>query len=229
MGFGILFIGYFLLLNVTYPGYTDLIAGLITVMAFYKLSTVNRYFRMSIVPAALFSAFGVFELFGEFADMFGISFTEISIYLSAPRFILIGILSIVMLMGIEDVAREVDVDETKRRVRIARPLSYVMFPLCAILEFPAITAIIPDGLAIAIVSTVALIAVFLVIIYNLITIYSAYMRICMPEDVNNDIAEKPSRFGFVNKLREHEKEKTREYAEYKIDKLKRKAERKRRK
>ena len=229
MGFGILFFGYFLLLNVTNPAYTDLICGLITVMAFYKLSTVNKYFRMSVVPAVLFAVFGTFELFAEFADMIGISLSDISEYLPAPRFILIGILTITMLLGIEDVAREVDVPETRSRVKFALPTSYVIFPLCAILEFPAITNLIPDGLPIAIVSTVSLIFMFVVMVCNIITIYSAYMHICMPEDVDNETKEKPSRFGFVNKFREHENEKAREYAEYKLDKMRKKANKKRRK
>lgn len=223
MGFGILFIGYFLILNVTNPGYTDLIAGLVMLMAFYRLSTVNRYFRMSIIPSAVLSVFGALELFAEFADMFGINMTAIEEYLSAPRFVILGVLTVMMLMGIDDVAREVDVDETKKHVRISRPLSYAIFPVCAILEFPAVASLIPSGLAIAIVSTAAIILLFLVVIYNLITIYSAYMRICMPDDVDNAVPEKPSRFGFVNKYREREREKAREYTEYKIDKLKKKA------
>lgn len=229
MGFGLLFIGYFLLLNLTNPGYTDLIAGLITVMAFYKLSAVNKYFRMSIVPSVMLSVFGAFELFCEFADMFGISTTEIASYLPAPRYLLVGIISLLMLLGIEEVASEVDAIETKFKAKIARPISLVLFPVCAVLEFPAITALIPNGLPIAIVGTVILISTFLAIIYNLITVYSAYMHICMPEDVDNNPKSKPSRFGIVNSLRRHEEEKQREYAEYKIEKMKKKAEKKRRK
>ena len=229
MGFGLLFIGYFLFLNVTYHSFTDLIAGLITVMAFYKLSTVNKYFKMNIVPSIMFSVFGAFQLFAEFADMFGIGMSDITGYIAAPRFLLIGILSVVMLLGIEDVAKEVDVPETKHHVKIAKPLTYVIFPVCAILEFPAIQNIIPAGLPITVTATVTLIGEFFIIIYNLVTVYSAYMRICMPEDIDNDVTDKPSRFGFVNSFRKHEEERSREYAEYKLQKLKKKAEKKRRK
>ena len=229
MGFGLLFIGYFLLLNLTNPGYTDLIAGLITVMAFYKLSRVNKYFRMNIVPSIMLSVFGVFELFAEFADMFGIDMTEIASYFPAPRYLIVGIITVIMLHGIEDVANEVEAIETKFKAKIARPISLVLFPVCAVLEFPAITSLIPNGLPIAIVGTVSIIATFAAIIYNLVTIYSAYMHICMPEDVDNDPKDKPSRFGFVNKFRAHQEEKQREYADYKLDKMKKKEEKKRRK
>ena len=71
-------------------------------------------------------------------------------------------------------------------------------------------------------SAITLIGVFAVVCINLVTIYSAYMRICMPDDVDNDAVDKPSRFGFVNKYREHTAEKQREYAEYKLEKLKKK-------
>ena len=48
------------------------------------------------------------------------------------------------------------------------------------------------------------------------------MKICMPEDKDNEVEDKPSRFGFVNKYHEHTAEKQREYAEYKLEKLKKK-------
>jgi hypothetical protein len=41
MGFGMLFIGYFLLINITYFEYTDIIAAMLMLMAAYKLSFVN--------------------------------------------------------------------------------------------------------------------------------------------------------------------------------------------
>ena len=45
------------------------------------------------------------------------------------------------------------------------------------------------------------------------------MHICMPSD-NIDTGEKPSRFGFVNKYREHRAEKDAEYAKYRLEKMK---------
>ena len=57
---------------------------------------------------------------------------------------------------------------------------------------------------------------------KLVTIYRAYMKICMPEDVDNDVSDKPSKFEFINKHREHTMQKQREYAEYKLEKLKKK-------
>ena len=47
----------------------------------------------------------------------------------------------------------------------------------------------------------------------------------MPAD-NKPKEEKKSRFGFVNAFREHEEQKKREYFEYKLEKAKMKAEKK---
>ena len=55
------------------------------------------------------------------------------------------------------------------------------------------------------------------------------MKICMPEDVDNNIADKPSRFEFINKHREHTLQKQREYAEYKLEKLNKKKSKKKKK
>ena len=45
------------------------------------------------------------------------------------------------------------------------------------------------------------------------------MKICMPDDKDNEVANTPSRFEFVNKYREHTAEKQKEYAEYKLSKM----------
>ena len=52
------------------------------------------------------------------------------------------------------------------------------------------------------------------------------MKICMPDDKDNEVANTPSRFEFVNKYREHTAEKQKEYAEYKLNKLKEKNQKK---
>ena len=70
----------------------------------------------------------------------------------------------------------------------------------------------------SIIATLALIGV------NLSVVFSAYYRICMPEDQGVEFKEKKSKFGFVNAFRAHEEEKQREYAEYKLDKMKKQAE-----
>ena len=69
MGFGTLFIGYFLLLNVTYYSFTDLVAALIMAVGLTKLSTVNRYFKYASFAALGFAAVGLVEFISELIRM----------------------------------------------------------------------------------------------------------------------------------------------------------------
>ena len=74
-----------------------------------------------------------------------------------------------------------------------------------------------------------LLGCFALTLYSLTVIYSAYKWICMPEDVDNDVKEKPSRFGIIESFRARQEQKNREYAEYKLNKMKENASRKKRK
>lgn len=228
MGFGILFIGYFFLLNLSHTGYTDIISALIMFMAFYKLQTVNKYFRLALIPTGLFCAVSLVELFELLLSTLGFNFSFLIEYTAAPRYLLIGLLSVYMLMGIESVADEVDVQVTRLRAKFSLPFAYILFALGTIFEFPFIGNLIPEK-PLMISATVLLFAIFIIMILNLVTIYSAYMHICMPEDIDNDSKEKKSKYGFVNKFKDHELEKNREYAEYKLNKSKEKASKKKRK
>ena len=126
-----------------------------------------------------------------------------------------------MLMGIENVADEVGLGALAKRSRLSMPFALIVYALLTILEVPSIQGGI-DVKIFTIMSAITLIGVFSVVCINLVTIYSAYMKICMPDDVDNSPIDKSSRFGFVNKYREHTEQKQREYVEYKLEKLKKK-------
>ena len=221
MGFGILLIGYFLILNLTYYGATDLIAGIIMMMAFYKLRTVNKYFSFGILPSALFAIVGVPELVELGASLFGRDLSFILSYTAAPRYLVICIISILMMKGIEQVAREVEVYKTARNAKNVQPFIYLVFLAMMILELPITFG--DESKWIGLAGLIFLLGCFALVLYNLTVIYSAYKWICMPEDVDNEVEDKPSRFGFVNSFREHQEKRNREYAEYKLNKMTEKA------
>lgn len=222
MGFGLLFIGFFLLLNLTYYGYTDIISALVMFMAFYKLQTVNKYFRFALIPTGLFAAVGAVELFEAFASTFGMDVSFIIEYTASPRYLLIGFAVIFMLMGIEHVAREVDAASTRIRARYLTPFAYILYALAAAFEYPDLGNVF-SPYVISVIATVLILLIFIHMILSLVTVYSAYMHICMPEDLDNDAINTQSKFEFVNKFRAHEEKQTREYAEYRMEKAARKA------
>jgi hypothetical protein len=221
MGFGILLTGYFLILNLTYYGATDLISGIVMMMAFYKLRTVNKYFSFGVLPSALFALVGVPELVELAAKLFGKDLSYILTYTAAARYLIICIISILMMKGIHKVSEEVEVYKTAKNARNVQPFIYLVFGGMMILELPItfgdeVKWIAPVGL-------IFLLGCFALTLYNLSIIYSAYRWICMPEDVDNDAPDKPSRFGIVNSFRERQERKNREYAEYKLNKMTEKA------
>ena len=65
MGFGTLFIGVFLLLNLRYFGYTDILCGVIMLAAFYKLRGVNKFFKAAIFTSIAFCGIGLMEFIRE--------------------------------------------------------------------------------------------------------------------------------------------------------------------
>lgn len=222
MGFGTVFFGYFLLLNITYFSFTDLIASLIMALGFYKLSTVNRYFMGAFYTVFGLSAVGLVELTAEFYAMFvgeGLMDSVLS-YTLIPRSVIIATITLFMLLGIESVADEVELSKLAKRARLTMPFALIVYGFSALLEIPYLEKII-DVKALAVLSVITIISAFTLTVINLVTVYSSYMKICMPNEIDNDV-DKPSRFGFVNKYREHTAQKQREYAEYKLEKLKKK-------
>lgn len=230
MGFGTLFFGYFLLLNITYFTFSDLIAALIMAMGLYKLSTVNQPFKNGFYASVMFAVLGLAELIIGFLEMFypTKATAELIEYITIPRCFVIAILTLFILIGIENVADEVGLSALARRARISLPFVLTIYAISAVLEVPLLLSAVGVKI-LAVASAITLIAIFAIVAVNLVTIYKAYMKICMPEDVDNDTADKPSRFEFINKHREHTLQKQREYAEYKLEKLNKKKSKKKKK
>ena len=221
MGFGTLFIGYFFLINISYYSYTDIRAAMVMTMALYKLSSVNKDFYKGFIASSVFAVFALAELLLAVLETFipNIAPAILLQYVSAVRQLIIFATTYFILTGIILVAREVDDSPLTERARRMRIIS-VSYLLSAIFELPFVAS--------ALGGAAGYVFVFLVLLYILtvalvlVTVYRAYMGICMPED-NLPKEEKPSRFGFVNRFREHEKQKELEWAEYKLGKAKERA------
>lgn len=227
MGFGTLFFGCFLLLNITYFYFTDLICALIIAISLNKLSSVNRFFKGGFYTSLFFALVGAAELFLQIYVTFTPNFelTEIAGYIAIMRYISIAVTTAFILLGIENVAYEVGLDALAKKARRNLIISFTVYAVATLLEIPMLEALIDIKILVKI-SVFTLLAVIITVALNLFTVYSAYSKICMPGDVNNDVSDKPSRFEFVNKFREHSAEKQKEYAEYKLEKLKKKNQKK---
>ena len=221
MGFGTLFIGYALLLSIAYNGLTDIIAAAVMLLGLYKLSTINKYFKLASIAASVFLLFSLGELGIWTYEMFFRRIDE-PIFISAISIIrcaIVGTMTVLMLKGIETVAREVELSETQKKAARLSIANAVFYTVWIVFELP-LTFIGETTLA-RIYAVIILLSIAL-IVANLVIIYSCYMRICMPgdEDITRD---KPSRFGFVNEYRARKAEREREAAEERARLLKERA------
>ena len=220
MGFGILFIGYFLLLNnVSYYMLTDVISALLMLMAFYKLAYLNRGFSLGFIFCSIFSLFGAFEFISEAMRMFNfvsLGATFISV-VGMIRYLLICLSTVFMLIGARDIAREVDLNALALRCHRGIILTFIIYALNIIWQTSSLLGFAPNVKFMALSGYIIILATLILVIMNLVSVYGCYMHICMPSD--NAKGEKKSRFSFVNAFRAHEEEKRREYTEYKLDKL----------
>ena len=213
MGFGTLFIGYFFLINISYYAYTDIIAAMVMLLGLYKLSEFNKSFKYGSYTAIGFSVVALLEISLSFVSLLG-SFDAIdnlSPYLSSVRFTVILMLSYFILRGIGDIAEEVDAVALSKTARASLPLS-VIYLIYAAFELPFISALF--GSVVAYIFFALLLSIVAFTISNLLTIYKAYMQICMPEDLNR--TQKPSRLEFMNRFYDSMEKKSQQYAEYKL-------------
>ncbi|MBR2465570.1 MAG: hypothetical protein IKB38_01375 [Clostridia bacterium] len=226
MGFGTLFIGYVLLLDLPYQTLTNAIAAGVMLIALLKLAYLNSHMKRALYACSFFFAFAIYEAVIEvLSSVFFISVGGIVLNTASYliRNVLIGALSVFMLFGMRDVAEEVGLRRLAKKCDIYSKLTLSVYVLN--LTVPPDLAVIFGGTGSAVytqflLSVVTTLFTLYIIVMNCINIYSCYSKICMPEDnVRAGTEKKPSRFGFVNKFREHEDEKRREYAEYRYGKM----------
>ncbi|MBE6634806.1 MAG: hypothetical protein E7617_01210 [Ruminococcaceae bacterium] len=211
MGFGTLFIGYFFLINITYFSYTDAIAAMVMLTGLYRLSTVNRDFRRAMIASAVFALIAIGELALAFTGFFVYSdtLTMINSYLGAIRYAAIFVLSVFIMRGIYEVAREVEADDLASTAKRSLPISFSL-AFAALTELPFLSVLI--GKPMAYVYFIVLTAVVFFVVSALITIYRAYASICMPEDLERE--RKKTKQNALTKFYDSLEESGKKYAEY---------------
>lgn len=221
MGFGTLFIGYFLLLNIGYYSITDVVSAAIMLLGLYNLSRINKYFKVATLISIAFAIFGACEMwFGIGSMFFGVAVcpTLLSVF-SAIRFFTVAVLTAAILLGIREVSLEVELEEMPTKCLSRLILSSLVFGFGFLLELPISHFV--GANAHNYMSAITVLCELLIIVMNLTVIYGAYMKICMPEDNLPEYEKqiKKSRFAFVNQYRERKAEKAREEALYRLKKL----------
>ena len=181
MGFGTLFVGYFLLFNIPYFGMTDIIAATVMMLGLSKLQGINKYFRVAFIVSAIFAVYSLPELVFFTLDLFKIySPAGLTAYLRVGQCVITSLLTFLILRGIYSVASEVDLEKVPGRAKLSSYLCFVIYGLWIISSITPLTKLF--GGAAPVLYLIAIIALLIFVAVNLITIYSCYMRICMPDD-----------------------------------------------
>jgi hypothetical protein len=219
MGFGILFIGYFLamLMSINAVGSVIRLLGYALVLvATRRLSKYHRAFDAVSLATVLMLAVSLLLVVYD-ASSFLYEQVIVDTQLLPPVFrtvvgyiemALTFVFSAVLLWAIRLIAIQTDV----RKIAVSAVRNFVFICVYYVLS---LIGLLPFAFAqkyAAIVGAPVLILYFVWIILNLVLIYSCYARICDEDDV--DMEQKPSRFEFVNNMR-RESEKRREAANQK--------------
>ncbi len=179
MGFGTLFIGYFLLFNVPYFGMTDIIAATVMMLGLNKLRTVNSYFRSAYITSAVFAVYSLPELVLFALDLFEIFDTgDVMSYVRVGQCVIVCTLTVLILKGIHDVSREVELARVPGRSRAMIYASFVIYALWILASEPHVTAALVG--AAYVLYFLAIVALLILVGINLTLIYTCYMHICMP-------------------------------------------------
>ena len=239
MGFGWLFIGYFIttLMSINVAGAFIRILGYGVI--FFAAGKLNKYNRtFTYLQLATVLMLGVSVLIAA-ADISGFLYDEMLISANVFPQAFKNVMGIVetcasvifngaMLYAIRAIAIETGVD----KIAVGAVRNFIFICLYLILN---LIAYLPFAFAKEYASVFGLpvwLFYFTWIILNLILIYSCYAKICDENDV--DMSRKPSRFDFVNKFRsemdDKEQRAMERTKEYKLQKQeKKRARRERRK
>ena len=235
MGFGLLFIGYFvsMLMVLNTVGFVIRPIGYaIMLVALHKLRDYHRSFYYAMLGCiAMLGLSAVLTVEGVSAFLYERLLID-ELWISAGLKTALGYLEMVgsfvfhvlLLWAIRQIAKETEAD--KIAFAAARNLFFFAFYylLYAI-------ALLPFGFAkkyASMMSVPVVLMYFACLILNLILLFSCYAKICDVAD--EEMAVKPSRFAFVNRMRAESEERRREkdalYAQRARERKERKEQRK---
>lgn len=231
MGFGLLFVGYFAvtLLTLNPVGFLIRLVGYaILLAAIGKLRQYHRAFRLAWWGGALM-----------FLVAAALAFASVSEFLYGSLFIstrLISEFGVTVLGYVEQVCslvfhalllwaiRQIALETEIEKIAVNAVRNFVFLCIYNAVYLVGILPVEAIHRATARLGLIALLVYFVCVILNLILFGSCYAWICDESDV--EMRRKPSRFAFVNRLREEKERRSekaaREMREYRMEKRKKK-------
>ncbi len=206
MGFGIMFLGYFLgfIMPLGSPAILRLLGCAIIGIAAYKLRDYCKRFNILLLGCVLVGVFyGGFTILDILAylNIFHISETVTSTLMYVGIF-LTFVFNVSMLIPIREISKET---QTEKLV-FGATRNIVFHVIFVLLIF---ITLLPYDVAKNML-VLAIITYFVIWVFDLVLVFRCYAQICDENDL--DMAQKPSRFAFVNKFREESERRRQEVA-----------------
>ncbi len=185
MGFGYLFIGYLLATNPVYSAFTAIFGALLICFAMQKLGRFNlplSHAKMLVYPMlAVEGARFVFEILRFAAVIDSARFTFFSDILVPASTVLLLCFHERLFSGLEELAIETELPKIRYRAKRNRLFSILTYFLMLVIALPIEGEGYQTFTAAAFLPI--LLALLVTITLNAILVWSCYMWICMPEDL----------------------------------------------
>ena len=200
MGFGYLFIGYLLATNPVYSAFTAVFGVLLFAFAMRRLSLFNlplRHAGMLVYPMlAVEGARFVFELLRLLSLVPAALFSNVSSILMPISTVLSLLFHERLLSGIEELAIETELPKVRYRAKRNRLFAILTYALSLAITLP----ISAEGYLLFAGSAFlpVLIALVVCIVLNAMLIWSCYMWICLPEDL--DMKRKKTGIAWLDRI-----------------------------
>ena len=222
MGFGILFLGYFLgfIMPLGTPALLRLLGCFVTGFAAFKLRAYCRRFNSlisaSVVTGAFYGVFSVFEIM-SYLGFYTMSDSLQSVFMYAGVALTVAY-QLCMLISVRYIAKDTDCEEIVFAATRNIVFHGIFLALMLITLLPY--AVAKNMLLLAII------LYFVLWIFDLAVVFRCYAQICDENDV--EMRQKPSRFAFVNSFRE-QAEQRRQQVEAEREEIREKRQRQRKK
>lgn len=209
MGFGLLLIGYTFAYLITIGLGTYAFAGMIVgyflmYMALGELKKYSPAFIYAYALSVILILCAGFECVSGIDSMLSLglslSSTSIAGIVETTRFLLDAVFNIAFLYGIIDLSMRVDYPETK--IKAYRNMIFVglFYSFQIILSVLSKNPTETYAKYSSFMMTVALLLKLMLVFFNIGLIFKCYAFICPTSDL--EMKRKPSRFAFINKIRE---------------------------
>lgn len=215
MGFGLLFIGYFIafLTSVNNYGFAFRIVGYaIMFSAIGKLSEYKHKLSRTTIPLFLLAVCALFDAGKTLAELLTIKmalFSETNaLWVSLASVLLSVAFQTLLLLGIREIGKDAEADGIPTRAVWCTVIVWIVGILEVALSALGTVPAIGESNGFRILTLLAALARILYPVAILAFLFSCYAKICAPEDT--DMAPRPSRFAFVNRLREEREKKAAE-------------------